>query len=71
MDRAYQDDITRFTAWDSKFNPVVPPNKNRIRPWENDTDRAIGTKYDKLDPMFTVFIWLACICILLRSMNMP
>ena len=37
MDRAYEDDITRFTAWGLKFNPVVPPKKNRIKPWEYDS----------------------------------
>ena len=89
MDKAYQDDITRFTAWGLKFNPVVPPKCNRIAPWEYDQQlykrrneverffrrlkayRCIGTRYDKLDLMFTAFIWLACICILLRSVNTP
>ena len=89
MDRAYEDDATRLTAWGLKFNPVVPPNRNRKRPWEYDTElykkrneverffrrlkayRTIGTRYDKLDLMFTACIWLACICILLRSMNTP
>jgi transposase len=85
MDRAYQDDTTRFTAWSLKFNPVLPPKRNRKNPWNYDTElykrrneverffrrikayRGIGTRYDKLDLMFTAFIWLACIAILLRS----
>jgi len=89
MDRAYQDDITRFTAWGLKFNPVVPPKVNRKKPWEYDKElyrkrneierffrrlkayRGIATRYDKLDLMFTAFIWLACICIHLRSVNTP
>jgi transposase len=89
MDRAYQDDVTRLTAWGLKFNPVVPPKRNRIKPWEYDKElykkrneverffrrlkahRGISTRYDKLDYMFTAFIWLACICILLRSVNTP
>jgi transposase len=89
MDKAYEDDVTRFTAWDLKFNPVVPPKSNRIKPWEYDKElykrrneverffrrlkayRGIGTRYDKLDTMFKAFIWLACICILLRSVNTP
>jgi transposase len=89
MDRAYEDDRTRLTAWGLKFNPVVPPKKNRKTPWEYDTElykrrneaerffrrlkayRGIGTGYDKLDLMFTAFIWLACICILLRNVNTP
>jgi transposase-like protein len=33
MDRAYQDDVKRLTAWGIKFNPVVPPKRNRIKPW--------------------------------------
>jgi len=32
MDRAYQDDKTRFTAWSLGFNPVVPPKSNRLFP---------------------------------------
>jgi transposase len=89
MDRAYEDDKTRFTAWGLKSNPVVPPKRNRIKRWEYDKElykkrneverffrrvkayRGISTRYDKLDFMFTAFIWLACICILLRSVNTP
>ena len=89
MDRAYQDDKTRFTAWSLKFKAVVPPKRNRIHPWEYNAElykkrneverffrrikayRGIGTRYDKLDIMFSAFIWLACICILLRSVNTP
>ena len=89
MDRAYQDDKTRLTAWGLKFNPVVPPKRNRVKPWEYDRElykkrneverffrrikayRGIGTRYDKRDIMFTAFIWLACICILFRSVNTP
>jgi transposase len=87
MDRAYEDDTTRLTAWGLKYNPVVPPKKNRKNPWEygaelykrrNEAERffrrlkayrGIGTRYNKLDFMFTASIWLACICILLRSVN--
>jgi len=89
MDKAYEDDTTRFTAWALKFNPVVPPKCNRKKPWAYDVElykrrneverffrrikayRGIGTRYDKLDLMFTAFIWLACICIFLRSVNTP
>jgi transposase len=31
--------------------------------------RCVCTRYDKLDRMFAAFIWLACICIALRSVN--
>jgi len=89
MDRAYEDDKTRLCAWSLRFNPVVPPKKNRLRPWEYDKElykkrneierffrrlkafRGIFTRYDKLDRMFTAFIFLACICIALRCVNTP
>ena len=89
MDRAYEDDATRITAWGLKFNPVVPPKSNRKNAWEYNVElykkrneverffrrikayRAIGTRYDKLDLMFTAFIWLACICIFIRCVNTP
>ena len=35
------------------------------------TYRAVATRYDKLDVVFYAFIWLACICILLPSVNTP
>lgn len=38
MDRAYQDDKTRFTAWSLGFNPVVPPKSNRLFSWDYDTE---------------------------------
>ena len=89
MDRAYSDDLTRMTAWSLRYNPVVPPKRNRKNPWAHDAEayrkrneverffrrlktyRAVATRYDKLDLMFSAFIWIACICILLRSVNMP
>ena len=36
MDRAYQDDLTRYIAQMLKFDPVVPPKSNRLNPWEYD-----------------------------------
>jgi len=36
MDRAYQDDYTRYIAQMLKFDPVVPPKSNRLNPWEYD-----------------------------------
>ncbi|GHT94753.1 hypothetical protein FACS1894141_2020 [Spirochaetia bacterium] len=36
MDRAYEDDKTRLTAWGLRFDPVVPPKRNRVKPWEVD-----------------------------------
>jgi transposase len=89
MDRAYEDDKTRLAARCLRFNPVVPPKKNRVKPWDYDRElyrrlneverffqrlkgfRCVCTRYDKLDRMFAAFIWLACICIALRSVNTP
>ena len=36
MDRAYEDAQTRQTARESGFAPVVPPKRNRLKPWEYD-----------------------------------
>jgi len=36
MDRAYEDNLTRYTAQTLNFRPVVPPKKNRKDPWEYD-----------------------------------
>jgi len=38
MDRAYEDDETRYTAQQLYFTPVVPPKKNRKEPWEYDKE---------------------------------
>jgi hypothetical protein len=32
MDRAYEDEQTRFLAINQGFTPVVPPKKNRLEP---------------------------------------
>jgi transposase len=89
MDRAYEDDKTRLTAWGQRFNLVVPAKVNRVKLWDYDRElykrrneigrffwrlkvfRCVGTRYYKLDGMFISFIWLACICIALRRVNMP
>lgn len=36
MDRAYEGDKMRAAARKLGYNPVVPPKKNRIDPWEYD-----------------------------------
>ena len=36
MDRAYEDDQTRYIAQMLKFDPIVPPKSNRLSPWEYD-----------------------------------
>lgn len=38
MDRAYEDDNTRYIAQTLGFEPVVPPKKNRKDPWEFDKE---------------------------------
>lgn len=37
MDMAYQGDETRQLALDLEFHPVVPPNPQRLHPWDYDT----------------------------------
>ena len=36
MDRAYEGDETRALALELGFMPVVPPDPNRLEPWEYD-----------------------------------
>ena len=36
MDRAYEGNETRALAVELGFTPVVPPNPNRVEPWEDD-----------------------------------
>ena len=36
MDRAYEGNETRALAVELGFAPVVPPNPNRVEPWEYD-----------------------------------
>jgi len=38
MDRAYEDDKTRYTAQQLYFTPIVPPKKNRKDPWDYDKE---------------------------------
>ena len=37
-DKAYEDDKTRYTAQILRFDPVVPPKKNRNNPWDYDKE---------------------------------
>jgi transposase len=84
MDRAYEEGERRWLAFEwgyRGYSPVVPPKKNRKKPWEYDKEmykernevermfrrlkgfRRIGTRYDKLDLIFSTFIYLA-LCII-------
>jgi len=38
MDRAYEDNETRRLAASLNFVPIVPPKKNRLQPWDYDTE---------------------------------
>lgn len=38
MDRAYEDDKTRELAVKQGFVPIVPPKRNRKKPWEYDKE---------------------------------
>jgi transposase len=38
MDRAYEDNETRQLAVSLNFVPIVPPKKNRLKPWEYDKE---------------------------------
>jgi transposase len=39
MDRAYEGDETRELAAADGHDPVVPPKKNRVKPWEYDKEK--------------------------------
>ena len=38
MDRAYEDNYTRYTAQTLKFDPFVLPKSNRLNLWEFDKE---------------------------------
>jgi transposase len=50
MDRAYEDDYTRYIAQTLKFEPVVPPKKNRKNPWKYD--RELYKKRNEIERLF-------------------
>lgn len=50
MDRAYEGDETRQLVLDLGWEPVVPPNPNRIRPW--NYDRALYRKRNEVERLF-------------------
>jgi transposase len=50
MDRAYQGDETLQLALELGFTPVVPPNPQRLRPWEYD--RAMYRKRNEVERLF-------------------
>jgi transposase len=50
MDRAYEGNETRQLALELGFKPVVPPNPNRVTPWEYD--RAMYCKRNEVERLF-------------------
>jgi transposase len=50
MDRAYEDDETRYTAQMLNFNPVVPPKSNRKNPW--DYDKELYKRRNEVERLF-------------------
>jgi transposase len=50
MDRAYEDDHTRYIAQTLKFEPVVPPKKNRKNPW--DYDKELYKRRNEIERLF-------------------
>jgi transposase len=50
MDRAYEDDHTRYLAQLLRFDPVVPPKRNRKNPWEYD--KALYKRRNEIERLF-------------------
>jgi len=50
MDRAYEGDETRQLALDLGFNPIVPPLRTRITPWEYN--REIYKRRNEVERLF-------------------
>ncbi|MFT3790394.1 MAG: IS5 family transposase [Rudaea sp.] len=50
MDRAYEGNETRQLALDLGFDPVVPPNPQRLQPWQYD--RGVYCKRNQVERLF-------------------
>jgi transposase len=50
MDRAYEGNQTRQLSWNLGFTPVVPPNPNRLEPWEYD--KELYKKRNEVERLF-------------------
>ena len=50
MDRAYEDDCTRYIAQTLKFEPIVPPKSNRKAPW--DYDKELYKRRNEVERLF-------------------
>ena len=50
MDKAYEDDLTRYIAQMLKFEPVVPPKANRKDAW--DYDKELYKRRNEIERLF-------------------
>ena len=50
MDKAYEDDLTRYIAQMLKFEPVVPPKANRKDTW--DYDKELYKRRNEIERLF-------------------
>ena len=50
MDRAYEGDETLRLARQLGYNPVVPPNPNRLNPWPYD--RVVYRRRNEVERLF-------------------
>ncbi len=50
MDRAYEGNETRRVAVEMGYDPVVPPKRNRVEPWEYD--RELYRKRNEVERLF-------------------
>ena len=62
MDQAYEGNGTRQPALDLGFNPVVPPLKTRIHPWEYDQgmykrSNEVERLFQRLKEFRHIFFW--------------
>ena len=50
MDRAFEDDYTRYIAQTLYFKTIVPPKQNRKNPW--DYDKALYKLRNEMERLF-------------------
>jgi len=50
MDKAYEDDYTRYIAQTLNFRPVVPPKSNRKNPW--NYDKILYQRRNEIERLF-------------------
>jgi transposase len=60
MDRAYEDFKTRLTAWGLRYSAVVPPKKNRKKPW--DYDKELYKRRNEIERFFRYLKAYRCVC---------